>query len=193
MEHSTEINKNTIRIQYLAKRDRLDAMLAAEADKGLSARLMEVIAATATTIAGYRPIRREADPTLAMQECARRGQKLCLPIIEAQDKPLYFRRWKMEEPLEKGRYGVEVPQASSPTAKPEVLLVPLVAFDRRGYRLGYGAGYYDRTIRALREQGRVLQAIGVAYSLQEVAELPAETFDERLDMIVTEQETVRCL
>ena len=183
-------DKNTIRIQCLAKRERLNSFDASVANNALVLRLMDVISATATTVAGYRSIRSEADITGAMRLCLERGQKLCLPIIEAQDKPLFFRRWRMEETLENGRYGIEVPPINAPTAKPDVILVPLVAFDRSLHRLGYGAGYYDRTISALRAQEKTVQIIGVAYSMQETDAIPVDEFDQKLDVIVTEKEVI---
>ena len=163
---------------------------ASVANNALVLSLMDIISATATTLAGYRPIRREADITGAMRLCAERGQKLCLPIIEDRDKPLFFRRWRLDDVLEKGRYGVEVPPADAPTAKPDIVLVPMVAFDRSLNRLGYGAGYYDRTISALRAQEKTVQIIGVAYSMQETDAIPAHEFDQKMDMIVTEKEVI---
>jgi len=190
MQTQSSPDKNTIRIQCLAKRERMDEFDASVAGNALVLRLMEVISADAATIAGYKSIRREVDITGAIKQCAARGQKLCLPIIEAQDKPLFFRRWRMEDPLEKGRYGIEVPRADALTARPDVIIVPMVAFDRSLHRLGYGAGYYDRTIAALRAQEKKVQIIGVAYSLQETDSIPFNALDEKLDMIVTEKEVI---
>lgn len=193
MKSQPAIDKNNIRIQLLAKRERLDPSAAQAAVEAMEALLLTVIAPDAAILAGYRPIRLEMDVTQAMASCAARGMRLCLPVIEAQDKPLYFRRWHMEDMLEKGRYGIEVPPATASAAKPDVVLVPLVAFDRQGNRLGYGAGYYDRTIQALRQQQKPIQVIGVGYSFQEVKDIPVEPNDEKLDMIVTEKEVIYCL
>ena len=193
MQRNSPLDKNNIRIQILAKRERMDVVLAAEMAKTLVAKLMPIVSGDATTVAGYRPIRNEVDITEAMQHCADRGQRLCLPVIEAQDKPLFFRRWRMSDVLEKGRYGVDVPPIDAPTARPDVVIVPLVAFDRNGHRLGYGAGYYDRTIRALRALQKPMQIIGVAYGFQEVEHIPADINDEKLDVIVTDKEMIRCL
>jgi 5-formyltetrahydrofolate cyclo-ligase len=186
-------NKNNIRIQMLAKRERMGAALAQAAAAALIDRLLAVISASATVVAGYRPIRREVDISPAMQALSERGLRLCLPVIEAQDKPLYFRRWRWGDALEKGRYGVEVPPADAPSSRPDVVLVPMVAFDRAGHRLGYGAGYYDRTLRALRAQGKPVQMIGVAFALQEVEHIPVDSTDEKLDAIVTDKETINFL
>ena len=191
MQTQQSPDKNAIRIQYLAKRERMDSFNASVASNALILRLMDVISANATTIASYRPIRNEVDLTKAMQLCVARGQRLCLPVVEGQDKPLFFRRWRLEDTLEKGRYGVEVPPSNALAAKPDVLLVPLVAFDRNLHRLGYGAGYYDRTIRAYRQQEKKVQIVGIAYGIQEAEQLPVDSFDEKLDMVVTENEVIQ--
>ncbi len=126
-----------------------------------------------------------------MQLLAERGQSLCLPVIEAADKPLYFRRWRLGEELEKGRYGIPIPPAGVPVFRPGVILVPLVAFDRAGHRLGYGAGYYDRTIARLKAMGEPVQVVGVGYSQQEVEAIPTGAHDQKMDMIVTDKEIIR--
>jgi 5-formyltetrahydrofolate cyclo-ligase len=192
MEKASPQDKNIIRIEYLAKRERIKPQEAEVARKALAARLPEVIAEGAI-VAGYRAFRGELDITQAMEALAARGHSLCLPVIETSDKPLYFRRWRMGEALETGRYGIEIPPAGVPVFRPDVIIVPLVAFDRQGHRLGYGAGYYDRTIRQLRETGKNTQVIGVAYGLQEVGPIAPETHDERLDILVTEKEVLRFL
>jgi 5-formyltetrahydrofolate cyclo-ligase len=141
-------------------------------------------------VAGYWSFRGELDISPALISMLQHGFSMCLPVIEAADKPLYFRRWRQDEPLEMGRYGIGIPPAGAPVFKPDVLLVPLVAFDRNGHRLGYGAGYYDRTLRRIREEKQVL-AIGVGYSEQEVPHIPAGLLDEKLDMIITQREVIR--
>lgn len=185
------MDKNQIRIQYLAKRQRLAPEAAMAACEAINASIFTLISGSATVLAGYRPIRGEVDVTDAMRRCGESGMRLCLPVIEAPDSPLYFRRWRPGETLEKGRYGVDVPPAGAPIAKPDTILVPLVAFDRTGQRLGYGAGYYDRTIRTLRAGEKPPRVIGVAYAMQETAHIPLDSFDEKLDMIVTENEILR--
>jgi 5-formyltetrahydrofolate cyclo-ligase len=106
--------------------------------------------------------------------------------------PLKFRRWYPERPLVAGKWGIATPDEGCEEIEPELVVVPLLAFDRGGNRLGYGAGYYDRTLAGLRSRrpGRVL-AVGVAYAAQEVALVPVDESDERLDWIVTEKEAIR--
>ncbi|WP_134680097.1 5-formyltetrahydrofolate cyclo-ligase [Paracoccus ravus] len=133
-------------------------------------------------LAGYWPMRDEADPRPAMQQ--HRGP-LCLPVVPGPAVPLVFRRF--DGRLEKGVFGTSHPPLDAGEMTPEVLIVPLAGFDRTGHRLGYGGGYYDRTLHQLRQGGPVL-AIGLAFAVQELSAIPDETTDERLDMIVTDRE-----
>ncbi|MFP4238088.1 MAG: 5-formyltetrahydrofolate cyclo-ligase [Rhodosalinus sp.] len=135
-------------------------------------------------LAGYLPIRTEIDPRPAMAEAARHGP-VGVPVIRGKGQPLVFSHWTPEGALMPGPFGAAVPEAEA-LMVPEVLIVPLVAFDRAGGRLGYGGGFYDRTLAALRARGPVT-AIGFAYAAQETADLPREPTDEPLDMIVTEK------
>jgi 5-formyltetrahydrofolate cyclo-ligase len=136
-------------------------------------------------ISFYMPMRAEIDPRPAMIRAVLRGPVL-LPVTR-RGQPLLFRRWQPGTPMVRDGYGVEHPDDGQETGTPEVLVVPLLAFDAAGHRLGYGGGYYDRTLAALRAQGPVT-AIGFAYAAQEVAKLPASARDEALDGIVTERE-----
>jgi 5-formyltetrahydrofolate cyclo-ligase len=137
------------------------------------------------TIAGYYTMGDEMDCRPAVTAAAEAGYPTCLPVA-AHGQHLIFRAWKSGEPLETGPFGTLHPVHAAPVVVPDVLLVPLLAFDKTGHRLGYGAGYYDRTLSALRAQREVL-AIGLAYDAQEVAALPAEANDQPLDMVVTER------
>ena len=136
------------------------------------------------TVAGYLPIRGELDPRPAMLALAGLEFQTCVPEIEATGRPLRFRTWTPEAATERGHFGIEVP-ALGQFVEPDVLLVPMLAFDARGHRLGYGGGFYDRTIAALRGL-REVQALGFAYAAQEVAAVPDDATDMRLDAIVTE-------
>lgn len=135
-------------------------------------------------VSGFLPIRSEIDPRPAMAALARQGRPLALPVIEGRGLPLRFRAWTPETPLAEGSFRTLEP-ASGDFLVPGLLLVPLLAFDARGCRLGYGGGFYDRTLAALRARGPVL-ALGLAYAAQEVAEVPAGPADMRLDGVVTE-------
>ncbi len=145
-------------------------------------RLAEVLAAhSAAVLSGYMPMRTEIDPLAAM--AAHKG-RVCVPVILAKDSPLHFRAWSPGAAMVPGPFGAEVPE-SGDWLQPSVLIVPLLSFDRRGFRLGYGGGFYDRTLEGLRARGPVL-AIGFAFAAQEVAAVPTEPTDQRLDLIVTE-------
>lgn len=134
------------------------------------------------TVAGYWPIRDEADPRPAM--LTHPGPQ-CLPVVLAPATPLLFRRWRPGDPLEGGGLGTWHPPDSAEAVTPDVVIVPLAGFDAAGGRLGYGGGFYDRTLELLRGRGPVLAA-GFAFGAQEVGVIPAEVTDQPLDLIITE-------
>ncbi len=132
-------------------------------------------------LSGYMPMRTEIDPLPAME--AHRGP-VCVPVIIGPNQPLKFRAWTQECAMIPGEFGALIP-AEGDWIEPEVLIVPLLAFDLRGYRLGYGGGFYDRTLQALRSR-RPTIAVGFAFGAQQVAEVPIDENDQRLDAVVTE-------
>ncbi len=136
-------------------------------------------------VAGYAAFRDEADPRLLLLALAARGHPLALPAMIGKAQPLRFQRWCEGDALVMHPYGVAEPHPDSAVVVPSVLLVPLLAFDAQGSRLGYGGGYYDRTLAALRTAGRVC-AIGIAYAGQELPAVPHGAHDERLDGVLTE-------
>lgn len=143
-------------------------------------------------VSGYWPVRDEIDVRPLLTEFAGRGHVCGLPVIVAKGKPLMFRRWKPDVPMVAGRWDIPVPPADAEEVIPELVIVPLLAFDRAGRRLGYGAGFYDRTLALLRSRpGARVFAAGVAYAAQEVDEVPADESDARLDLVVTEAEAIR--
>lgn len=139
-------------------------------------------------VAGTVPMRDELDPRPLMVALKARGATMALPRVVAKGQPLAFHVWD-ERPLVRSRFGVDEPAADSPLVRPELVLVPLLAFDRRGYRLGYGGGFYDVTLSHLRALGPV-HAVGLAYAAQEVADVPHDERDQPLDAIVTENEVI---
>ncbi len=136
-------------------------------------------------VAGYAAIRDELDPAPLLAALHGQGRTLALPAGAGRGVPLQFRAWTPGEPLVPGGFGVPEPLPAAPCVVPRVVVVPLLAFDRAGRRLGYGAGCYDRTLAALRRAGPVL-AVGVGFAAQEVAEVPVDAYDQRLDGVVTE-------
>jgi 5-formyltetrahydrofolate cyclo-ligase len=138
------------------------------------------------TLSGYMPMRTEIDPLPAM--AAHQGA-VGVPVIMAASTPLRFREWSPGSAMVEGAFKAMIP-ADGAWVDPEVLIVPLLAFDARGYRLGYGGGFYDRTLQALRAQ-RPTIAIGFAFAAQEVDTVPIDAFDQRLDAMVTEAGVTR--
>ncbi|MCG5240358.1 5-formyltetrahydrofolate cyclo-ligase [Azospirillum doebereinerae] len=141
-------------------------------------------------VGGYWPFGSELDARPALIHLKRLGRSVGLPVSGPRGTALLFRDWDPDELPLPGRYGILEPGEGRAVLLPSVLLVPLLAFDRTGHRLGYGAGYYDRTLDLLRAAGPVL-AVGVAFAAQEIATVPCAEHDERLDWIVTERETLR--
>ncbi len=140
-------------------------------------------------VAGYIPFKTEIDPLPLMRALAAQGAKLCLPRTPpkgGEGSGLTFHLCDPDDPdqLEKSAWGVMEPKAHLPQVRPDIVIVPLLGFDRGGNRLGQGQGHYDRTLQALRAEGTVL-AIGVAFAAQEVAHIPIEPHDQRLDWIIT--------
>jgi len=136
----------------------------------------------AQALSGYMPMRTEIDPLPAM---ARHRGPVGVPVILAPATPLRFRLWTPETAMVTGDFGALIP-AEGPWIEPQVIIAPLLAFDARGYRLGYGGGFYDRTVQALRMRHKVT-VIGFAFAAQEVPEVPIDEHDQRLDAIVTEE------
>lgn len=195
------LTKGALRARILALREVLGAAAVARsgagggeaADAALRRRVLEAAPLPeGAVVAGYWPMRGEIDVLPLLSVLAERGQVTALPVVVAPRAPLEFRRWRDGDPLEEGPYGTRHPVASAAVVRPVCLLVPLLAFDRQGVRLGYGGGFYDRTLAALRADGPVV-AVGVAYAGQEVEALPAEPHDERLDWVITEREVIRVL
>ena len=153
--------------------------------QGTSGYLSEVLAGhRGVPIASYMAMRTEIDPTAAMEEASAHGP-VGVPVIMGAAKPLKFRTWTPDCTLVAGEFGAMIPETGE-WMTPEIVIVPLVAFDRKGGRLGYGGGFYDRTLELLRSQRPTL-AIGFAYAAQEADGLPLEETDQPLDLIVTEQ------
>jgi 5-formyltetrahydrofolate cyclo-ligase len=133
-------------------------------------------------LGGYYPTIREFDPLPLLERLAEQSWAIALPVVMG-DAPLIFRRWRAPDPLKRGQRGIMEPVAGE-IVLPALLLVPLLAFDARGYRLGYGGGHYDRTLEKLRRDGSAI-AVGLAFDEQEVAQLPIGPHDQPLDWVLT--------
>ena len=185
--------KAALRKLMRARRAALGLEARAAASLAACRRLVAWIAsaglAPGSAISGYWPIRDELDPRPAMQALAERGYRLALPVSLAQGEPLGFLAWAPGDPLAPDIMRIEAPLASADALTPALLLVPMLAFDRARRRLGYGAGFYDRTLTALRRAGAPL-AVGLAFSAQEVERVPAGPDDAALDAVATEDEVI---
>lgn len=135
-------------------------------------------------VAGYSAIRTELDPQSALERLHALGVRICLPVVQAPATPLLFRVWAPGAAMIEGAFGAMIPSDERPVT-PDLVIVPLLAFDARGYRLGYGGGFYDRTLEVLRAQRSVV-AFGLAYAAQMAASVPVEPTDQPLDAVVTE-------
>lgn len=187
------VSKDFLRREALAHRAQIDRSV--EDPQSACALFFEAIAPSPHDIVGgYWPKDSEFSPLDILDALLRRGNVCALPIIRSgQDRTLDFAVWNESIPLEKGAFGIHEPCREAVTAfvDPDILLVPLLAFDRKGHRLGYGRGYYDTTLKALREKKRVL-AVGIAYGAQAVLfNLPHEPHDVPLDWVVTPQKAHR--
>tara|TARA_R110002051_G_scaffold104963_1_gene177836 strand:- start:53983 stop:54528 length:546 start_codon:yes stop_codon:yes gene_type:complete len=158
--------------------------LAHAAGQGTAAHLSSILAGhRGVPLAGYMAMRTEIDPIAAMQEAAAHGP-VGVPVITGKGQALRFRTWDPDSVMISGEFGALIPETGD-WMEPEILIVPLVAFDRKGGRLGYGGGFYDRTLQMLRAKRPTL-AIGFAYAQQEADGLPLEPTDQPLDLIVTQ-------
>lgn len=140
-------------------------------------------------VAGYIPIRDEIDIRPVLRRLRGMGHEIALPRIVRSGVPLRFAVWEAGAELVPGPFGTVHPPADALAVLPDVVIVPLLAFDRGGYRLGYGGGYYDRTLAELRRH-RAVTAVGVAFAEQEVAAIPRDRHDQRLDWVVTDREAI---
>jgi 5-formyltetrahydrofolate cyclo-ligase len=175
--------KQQVRSEALARRAAMPAVERIEASLALTAYADELDLRQGACVAGFWPIRDEIDPRPLMHELAARGHPLCLPVVA---KPhLLFRKLDRETKLVPAGFGTSVPDETSPVMRPDVMLVPLAAFDARGGRLGYGKGHYDTAIAALEKDAPVLR-IGLAFCVQEVDHVPTEPHDQLLHGILTE-------
>lgn len=160
----------------------------AMAGPGQAGHLSEVLAGhRGVPLAGYMPIRTEISPLAAMAEAAAHGP-VGVPVIQGEAMPLKFSRWEPDAPLRDGPFGAKVPEVDD-YFEPEIVIVPLVGFDLKGGRLGYGGGFYDRTLELLRSR-RATLAIGFAFEEQMAEALPLEATDQPLDMVITQSRVI---
>jgi 5-formyltetrahydrofolate cyclo-ligase len=172
-----------------ARRDALPAAARQAAVEAIAARVFPLAIRPGMIVSGFMPLKSEINPLPLMRKLAEAGASLALPMVAGRGKPLSMRGWQLGEPLVPGVWGIREPGPGAPEVQPDILLVPLLAFDRSGHRIGYGAGYYDLTITQLRAQ-KPIAAVGIAFAAQEIETVPRTAFDARLDLVLTENETI---
>jgi len=187
----TESRKTELRRAAIARRDALPAAERAAAAAAIAARPLPVAVPVGAIVSGFSPLKSEINPVPLMRAFATAGAGLALPAIAGKGKPLTMRAWTFGAPLVAGVWGIREPGPQAPEVFPDILIVPLLVFDRAGHRIGYGAGYYDMTIARLRGVKSVI-AIGIAYAAQEVDLVPATPRDAALDLVLTEREIIDC-
>jgi 5-formyltetrahydrofolate cyclo-ligase len=177
--------KRELREAAIARRDLMPPDDRVRAARKIAASPLPIGVPKGVIVSGFSPIKTEFNPLPLMRVLAKAGARLALPKVMGRGKPLSLRAWSIGEPLIAGVWGIREPGPEAPEVEPDILLVPFAAFDRAGYRIGYGAGYYDMTLSALRAKKKTI-AIGVGFALQEVEKVPVEAHDQRLDYILTE-------
>jgi 5-formyltetrahydrofolate cyclo-ligase len=181
--------KAELRREALRRRDALPAETRQRAAEAIAARAFPLVIAPGTIVSGFMPLKSEVNPLPLMRKLADAGASLALPVVAGRGKPLIMRSWQWGAPLVAGVWGIREPGHAALEVQPDILLVPLLAFDRGGHRIGYGAGYYDLTIAQLRAK-KPVTAVGIAFAAQEVESVPKTAFDARLDLVLTENETI---
>ncbi len=190
MTTTLDERKRRLRGEAKVRRDAAAAAATGAAEAVCRNLRAAVALAAGSVVSAYWPMASELDPRPLMAALRKAGHPIALPVVVAKGKALLFRAWSPGDALVPAGFGTRVPGADKPELVPGVVLAPLLAFDRRGYRLGYGGGFYDRTLGALRSGDGVL-AVGLAYGDQEVSEVPHGPGDQRLDWIVTEAKAIR--
>jgi len=190
MTDLTELLKLKTEARANAKVRRAEAAASSglAAAEAVSERVAELLSgfSKATVVAGYWPIGTELDVRHTLSHLDLIGFGCALPVVVAKGEPLTFRTWTPQVLMERSGLGILAPAATVPEVDPDVLLVPLLSFDRAGYRLGYGAGFYDRTLERLR-RSKPLTAVGIGFAAQEVDSVPRDQYDQPLDWLVTER------
>lgn len=178
--------KRALREEALARRDALDPDYRQRAAEAVARLPFPVPVPKGAVVAGFFPMKTELSPLPLLRALAGTGAQLALPRIRGRGHPLSMRAWTFGNPLVPGQWGIREPAPDALEVSPDILIVPFAAFDQRGYRIGYGAGYYDMTISAL-EAKKKIATVGLGFAAQEVGECPVEAHDRKLDFVLTEQ------
>jgi 5-formyltetrahydrofolate cyclo-ligase len=189
LQNHIEAAKTDVRREALRRRDTIPAEERAAAALAIAGHVLPVTLWPDIVVSGYSPMKSEVNPLPLLRRFADAGAHLALPVVAGRGAPLIMRAWGFGEALGSGVLGIREPKPESPEVLPDVVVVPLLAFDRRGHRIGYGAGYYDMTIARLRSLKTII-AVGVAFAAQEIEEVPATSRDAPLDLVLTEREVI---
>ena len=181
--------KARLRAAALARRDALPPSERAAAAETIAARVIPLAFKRGQIVSGFMPMQSEINPLPLLRKFAAAGAKLALPAIAGRGKPLIMRAYTFGDELARGQWGIREPKPQARAVDPDILIVPLACFDRAGHRIGFGAGYYDMTINALRAK-KAITAIGIAFAAQEIERVPATERDARLDFMLTEHEVI---
>jgi 5-formyltetrahydrofolate cyclo-ligase len=188
-EHLWMTDKEELRRQAIIRRDAVPADVRQAAAKAIAERQFPFAIVPGVIVSGFMPLKSEINPLPLMEKLAGQGARLALPVVAGRGEPLVMRQWAWGEPLASGVWGIREPKPDAPEVEPDILLVPLLAFDRAGHRIGYGAGYYDMTIAGFRAK-KLVTAVGIAFAAQEIPVVPATPRDARLDLVLTEREVI---
>jgi 5-formyltetrahydrofolate cyclo-ligase len=178
--------KAVLRRSVMARRRDVHHARHLQAGGVLAERVFAEVPAAQNRVAGYWPLGEEIDCRPALISLQAGGAAIGLPVVAGQGQVLIFRAWQPGDVLESGPFGTSHPTNRAPLLIPTVLLLPVLAYDSSGHRLGYGAGYYDRTVAALRRDHSIL-SIGIAYDEQEVDQVPADDHDQKMDAVITDK------
>lgn len=194
VSESTDIigRKKALRAHMKAWRLELDAEVVARSADAVAAQGLDFLAPpTGTIVSGFASLPDEFRVWPLLRRLHREGFRLALPVMQGKLKPLLFRAWAPGDAMDKAVWGIPEPKADKAVLEPDILLVPLLAFDLQGGRLGYGGGFYDRTLAALRAR-KLVVAVGLAYDKQRVDAVPHLDYDQRLDWVLTPSGPIRC-
>lgn len=178
--------KRALRNEALARRDALSAEYRQNAAEAVAKFPFPVNVPKGAIVSGFFPMKTELSLIPLMRALETSGARIALPRIVGRGNPLSMRAWKFGDPLVPGQWGIREPAPEAPEVAPDILLVPFAAFDRHGYRVGYGAGYYDMTIAGLKAKKKVV-TVGFGFEAQEVDQCPVEAHDQKLDFLMTEK------
>jgi 5-formyltetrahydrofolate cyclo-ligase len=185
--------KQALRLFMRARRAGIDARQRNAAAMAVAARGLAFLEPLRrdTVVSAFAPLPDELRIWPLLRRLQRAQFALALPVMQGKERPLLFRAWKAGDAMHRRVWGIAEPQPDKPLREPDIVIAPLLAFDASGWRLGYGGGYYDRTLRALRARKPII-AVGVAYDQQAVDAVPHLDYDERLDWVLTPSSALRC-